>query len=209
MRWLTDFNLGTSANDGRGDGIRTTFKKIIDNLNFLKNKYDDLMGKNPVILENHESPKTPEGFSTFSPPDAFYMSAIGRDTGAIKIKLPVSKTSTTVKIWVDVFDFKSGGSFTMIISGYNSSRGWETVSCQTIGSEDLVNYTVRFGASDSKDCIYIGELNTVWTQPKVIVSKVFLSQWGSYQEYWYTGWNISIEKNQFENISATLTNNRI
>ena len=133
-------------------------------------------------------------------------------TGAIKITLPVSWTNTMMRMTIKVYDYSANDSFTLVCGGYNyaPSSAWinEFAYIESAGNVD-VNYTIRMGHDGSKCCIYIGELTTVWSYPKVYVTEVELGFSGLNASNWRTGWSISMETSAFGTITHTELNPQV
>ena len=114
-------------------------------------------------------------------------------TGALKITLPVTWNNTMMKFTVEVYDYVNNKSFTMHIAGYNYSQtpGWNSTSAYMITNNTSLDYKVRFGHDGSKCCVLIGEDNSTWSYPQVVV-KDFIGGYGnaslnSFVEGWSVG----------------------
>ena len=129
-------------------------------------------------------------------------------TGAIKITLPQSWTNTMMQFVVDVFNFASNKSFSVLIAGYNYIAGskWHNTSATIIAGEANRNFTVRFGHDGSKCCVYIGELNTVWEYPQIRVRDFIAGYYNYNASKWMTGWAVGFESTAFGTITSTVTN---
>lgn len=149
-----------------------------------------------------------KGVTTLVPRDAT-LSTSGITTGAIKIALPQLWTNTMMKLHVDVYDYATNESITIILSGYNySEKRWVNTSAQIIGTSIDKNFTIRFGYNDTKSCIYIGETSSKWSYLKVVITKGIFSHSNYQKEKWLTGWDIGIVTT-FDKISTTHKNNLI
>ena len=128
--------------------------------------------------------------------------------GAIKIKLPVSKSSTMMSMTITIYNYSTGTSTTYYVGGYNYSDGnWynEFAYSNRQGLSDYGNLPVSFGNDGYTDCIYIGETTTYWSYPNIVVSNVLLGHNTQYVSSWATGWEISITTS-LGNINKTVTN---
>ena len=203
MAFHDTINTGTTPNDGQGDGLRTNIRKLYDNTKDNKQRLDDLNGNTPGVISSN-------GLTVLNPLDAnFSHSGTTGNIGAIKIALPNSWGRTMMRFSVNIFDLLNNESLTLLISGYTyiDTSSWNTTSVQIITSLSSNNFTVRFGHDGTKCCIYIGELNSSWSYPKVTVTN-FLAGHSNYApSQWLTGWNIGFETSSFQNITATHTNN--
>lgn len=137
-----------------------------------------------------------------------YTYSSGGITGAIKIKLPVSKSSTMMSMTITIYNYSTGTSATYYVGGYNYSDGnWysEFAYSNRQGTSSLGNLPVRFGNDGSTDCIYIGETTTRWSYPNIVVSNVLLGHSTQSVSSWATGWEISITTS-LGTINKTVTN---
>ena len=190
-------NTGTTPGDGKGAGLRTNMRKLIENDNYLKGELESTQ-KN--INKNNLVQVTPE--------DAVYVSS-NYEPGALKIMLPDVNNSTIFNISMDLFFINAAinKSFSAKIFGtyYNSS--WSNTSVQIITSLTDLNLPVRFAFSNGKHYIYIGELNTYWHFVTAVVSKFVIKYNNVIPNEFLTGWQMSLETTAFENVTQTHTNN--
>lgn len=161
-----------------------------------------------LINENIGSVVSNNGITTLTPTDARNVFS-GNVSGAIKIALPNSWSNTMMKLFVEIYDYTTNESISLILSGYTSTTvsSWYNTSTQIIASKTDRNFVIRFGHTGSKCCIYIGELNSTWTWLKVAIKKGFFSHSTYNENSWLTGWNIALEASAFQNITRTHTNN--
>ncbi len=152
-----------------------------------------------------------------------YFSALGHDTyivypnggtctgnndntkGAIQIALPttVFKSSTMMKMTVEIYNYSTGTSCTYVVGGYNYVDGdWYNVFAYSIrqGTSNYGNLRVRFGNNDSRNIIWIGEAvsdsnnnltQTTWSYPQVYIKDVTLGHNNKNYNKWATGWSVS------------------
>lgn len=139
-----------------------------------------------IIFEND----TDSGYIPF-PKGAQYQTRTNSHTGAIKITLPTHGGDDMVKWVVDIYDYSTGESVTMFMGGYiyQATGGNEWVSCTvtTLTEHSSKDYTVRFGADGTKSCVWIGETNSTWSYPQVIVRDFyagFISDIDAYDDNW-------------------------
>ena len=132
--------------------------------------------------------------------------------GAIKITLPVSWTSTMMRMTIKVYEYTTNESFTLVCGGYNysGSSAWLN-EFSYIESSPYVdrNFTVRFGHDGTKCCIYIGELNSSWQYPKVYVTDFYAAFSNATASTWQDGWDVSMEATAFGTITKTNTNTQV
>lgn len=128
-----------------------------------------------------------------APAGGTYSNIGGAVTGAIKIALPQSWTSTMMRFRVDVFDYSAGGNVTYEIGGYNyaDSPSWYSVTATAVGSPSKIK-AVRFGHDGTKCCIWIGEVNSTHSYPSVRVYD-FMAGYLNYSVgQWDDGWVVSL-----------------
>jgi hypothetical protein len=141
-------------------------------------------------------------------PDKYFASASGTKKGAIKITLPVSWTATMMFMKIDIYNYNNNNAITYTVGGYNHTDGggyWTNCSAQCSGFGDKSNLAVRFGHDGSKCCIIIGETDTSWSYPKVLIRNIILGHSGTTLSKWTTGWNIEWITTLPTNIDVTKT----
>ncbi|MGB0895625.1 MAG: hypothetical protein ACPGUD_14615, partial [Parashewanella sp.] len=114
-------------------------------------------------------------------------------TGAIKVQLPVFFTSSMVSFYVDVFEYRSGKSFSVYVSGHNDagSKKWHSVTAKIVGDE-ASNYTVRAGHENNKCCFWIAELSSKFHYPSITVRDVQISFAAYDITLWDDNWNVAL-----------------
>ena len=146
------------------------------------------------------------GIVTIPRPVGGTYSGVSGDTGAIKITLPQSWTSTMLSFTIDIYNYSTGTSQTVKVGGYNysSSTYWVNPSAVT-SSGSTGDLRVRFGHDGSKCCIYLGEANTVWQYPKVAIRDFQGGHLNYAISQWNDGWVVSTETSIASNIDADFT----
>ena len=149
-----------------------------------------------------------------SPGGGSYTTTTASVTGAIAITLPVGYTNHMMKMKISVYEYTTQESFDIIVGGYNYSTGPTWVNCSAaIISNNATDrdYTVRFGfnATSSKCVIYIGELASAWSYPQVNITDVQIGYNTAGLDVWDDGWSVGFEASAFQNVTVTLTNNRV
>jgi hypothetical protein len=126
-------------------------------------------------------------------------------TGAIKITLPQSWTSTMMRMTVRIYEYATGRSCDIVVAGYNyyPTPSWYNPSAYVIAGT-LISPNVRFGHDGSKCCIYIGELTTIWQYPCVFVTDFEAGHDNTEQAKWDSGWSIGFETAAFLNVNQTV-----
>jgi len=189
--WIATNSLyNNGVNVGIGTTSLTSKLNIDGDIELTTNgQFEKVMNSNFAVIDY------PEG--------AFYQTTTNAVTGAIEITLPVLGPTDMMKMTVDVYDYTTDESVTLIISGYNySSTNWANTSVQIIGSKTDRAYTVRFGHDGVNSKIWIGELGSTWSYPQVVVREVmlgFLSQLSD----WQGAWDIDFEATTFDTIVNT------
>jgi hypothetical protein len=134
------------------------------------------------------------------PGGAAYATSTNVVTGAIKIRLPVLKSSanTMLMMRVKVYNYDGdavGTSRIFEIGGYPYAPGnWYNVfACQTSMST-VTALNVRYGYDAAGyTCVWIGETNTTWNYPQVFVTE-FEAGYSNYSATtWASNWAITFE----------------
>jgi hypothetical protein len=138
-----------------------------------------------------------------------YVTTTTHLTGAIRITFPVAFTNTMLKMTIKVYDYNEGTSFDVNVAGYiYETNGWFSVTANIIGSNNVNRQiTVRLGGT-TNPIIYIGELNSSWNHPQIMITNLELGYSGQ-GIGWTTGWTIGFETSAFNNVSRTITNPQI
>ena len=138
-----------------------------------------------------------------------YVTSTGGHTGAIKIKFPTHGTADMLTFHVDIFDYATNESVTLYIAGYlyQTTGNNEWVNCEVINLSGNTgkDYTVRFGADGSENCVWIGETNSTWSYPQVLVRDLHVGYTANVNSY-DTGFEISFVTS-FDTIDETHSNN--
>lgn len=112
-------------------------------------------------------------------------------TGTMMIKLPVGFNNTMMKFTVSVFNNFSGTSFSIEVSGTNSTTsGWLQCGAQATGTNALIGDTIRFASDSANNYILIGGLSTGWSHPKVTIRNVELGYTGAIDAGWSNAWDV-------------------
>jgi hypothetical protein len=123
------------------------------------------------------------------PEGGSYVTTASTITGAIRILLPTQGSAMMMTCTVKVYEYSTNKSFTITFGGHRNSANWHNEFCYMDGGENRNNLTVRFGLDSGKDCVYIGETDTVWSYPQVFVTDVELGYTG-YNTTWESGWSV-------------------
>ncbi|UOK16984.1 putative fusion long tail fiber distal subunit [Vibrio phage phiKT1024] len=121
-----------------------------------------------------------------------YRHAVSSITGAINVTLPVGYTATMMRFFVDVFDYSTNKSFSVMVSGYTYSVAsvWIVPTAIIIG-DNSVQYPVRFGYDGSKCVVSIGDETENWSYPQVTV-RDFMHGYDLNTDRWDDGWTVGI-----------------
>jgi len=143
------------------------------------------------------------------PKGGYYVTTTGSHTGAIKITLPVHGTDDMLKFVVDIFDYSTGESVTMNIAGYlyqtTGNNEWTNCTVTTLTERTDRDYAVRFGADGTNNCLWIGETNSTWSYPQVIV-RDFYGGYSMDVDAYDDNWSISFVTS-FDTVDETITDN--
>ena len=130
------------------------------------------------------------------------------ETGALKITLPQSWTSTMLRFTVKVYDYNTNTSFDVSCGGYNwGGASWVNTFGYIVGNPNVDrNFNIRFGHDGSRACVFIGELNSVWSYVQVAITDVQVGFSGFTADAWEDDWAISIVTS-FPTLSGTTISN--
>ena len=134
----------------------------------------------------------------------------GQQIGYCKITLPTLWDSTMMTFTVTIYNYVSNTSVDYRISGYNYyGKPWYNCAAVCIGKAGTShsNLSVRFGDNGTKNVITIGEENTEWEYPKIVVHDVVIGN--SDFETYKSGWNVEISKSGAPNVSETISNTHV
>jgi hypothetical protein len=145
------------------------------------------------------------------PNGADYVTTTGAVTGAIEIRIPTGGAAKDdmIKFVVDIYDYATQESITVFIGGYIyqaiGGTTWTNVSAQIIATDSSKNYKVRFGDNGSVHCVWIGETDSTWSYPQILV-RDFYGGFATTVEDYLATWDITYVTS-FTTVSNTLTNN--
>ena len=171
--------------------------KALGNIEADKNVYQDIGARGGYIMR---------------PWGADYLnSTTNVHTGAIKIILPTTGTmDDMLKFTVDIYQYQQNESTSIDIAGYiYQSPGNNTwLNCTTIvhAKDATENYTVRYGDDGTNHCVWIGELNSTWNHPQIIVRNFFGGFLTDTDQY-LGEWEVDFEATAFEDVNITQSNN--
>lgn len=201
--WIAEGNMGTEADflsfyqnlwtdDGDGSISRDSDVKINK---FLESSIkDDYFGVRKMLF----------------PKKATYRGN-GNQTGAIKIKLPVSWTAGISKFQIEITGYNPSRTCTVIVNGHNTTAGggfWHGSSkAMILSNENNTNFTVRLGHDGTTCCIIIGDVTSVWSFLQVAVTNVMLGHGSALSPVWETDWEVSLITTLPSNIDVALTDN--
>tara|TARA_R100000988_G_scaffold13830_3_gene7278 strand:+ start:7001 stop:10132 length:3132 start_codon:yes stop_codon:yes gene_type:complete len=145
------------------------------------------------------------------PNGADYVTTTGAVTGAIEIRIPTGGAGKDdmIKFVVDIYDYATQESITVFIGGYIyqaiGGNTWTNVSAQIIATDSSKNYKVRFGDNGSVHCVWIGETDSTWSYPQILV-RDFYGGFATTVEDYLATWDITYVTS-FTTVNNTLTNN--
>ena len=138
---------------------------------------------------------------------------ITKITGMLKITLPVSWSSTMLKLKVSIFNLNNGSSVEYILAGYNHSTNklWmgATAYCVSSWGGLLSNLPVSFGHDGTKCAITIGTPTTAWNYPRVSVNDIRLASQNINYDQWKSGWSLSFVTEALPTVNTTISNTNI
>lgn len=134
----------------------------------------------------------------------------GQQIGYCKITLPTLWDSTMMTFTVTIYNYVLNTSVDYRISGYNyAGKPWYNCAAVCVGKAGTShsNLSVRFGDNGIKNVITIGEENTEWQYPRIVVHDVVIGN--SNFETYKSGWNVEISKSGAPNVSETISNTHV
>lgn len=134
----------------------------------------------------------------------------GQQIGYCKITLPTLWDSTMMTFTVTIYNYVSNTSVDYRISGYNyAGKPWYNCAAICVGKAGTShsNLSVRFGDNGTKNVITIGEEDTEWEYPRIVVHDVVIGN--SNFETYKSGWNVEISKSGAPNVSETISNTHV
>ncbi len=166
----------------------------------------------PVRTGQQVNGATTLGMVRITNPDtAYFSSDNANQTGAWKITLPTAAFAASLKMRVEIYDNSTGEAISLAVAGSVSlSMVWANPTVAIVGQRADRDFAVRFGNDGSKPCIWIGEVNSTWSSPRVHVPELMVSSNsdGGTIARWMTGWTIT-SVTAFNSVSATLTGNLV
>lgn len=133
------------------------------------------------------------------PVGASYSNPNANAPGSIRIRLPVSWSYTMLQFTVDIFDYNTNRTVSLVIAGYNyggdgagTPAQWFNWSAHITGGEGQ-RFPVYFGYSSGLCTIWIGNTSNLWQYPKVTV-RDFMAGHTNYElSQWDDGWIIDLD----------------
>lgn len=169
-----------------------------------------VIGNVPTLLGTKVNSSTNGTVTVNQPNGATYIGG-STVTGALKIALPVGSWTynTMMRMRVEVWDYALGESFTLDIAGYlTSTHTWSNQTVTILAGRADRDFTVRFGNDGVTGCIWIGELASTWSYPRVYVSEVMTTynSDGNSIDRWANGWAITAAT-AFDTVEDTISGN--
>ena len=183
-----------SSTSNSGDGVEITSDGLIptnnnsETLGDSSHKWSNVYATNSIISGGLGKDKiyviSPEG-GTYGETSAKTV------TGALCITLPQLNSSTMVQFDINIFNYNTSENIIYHVHGYTDAS-WTGTSVYSDGINGThSNLKVIFSDNGSKKIITIGELNTTWSYPKVVITNVICGHKNYTFDKWGTGWNIS------------------
>lgn len=206
---ITTANWGTARTISISDTAGTTGTSVNGSTNYSLIVPSTMTGFNSITSNKLISTTVSSDTGHIVFPDGGqYITSSSTKTGYLKITLPVSWTNAMMRFYIDIYNYSSNSSFTYVVGGYNyaSSSAWHNTYAQSIGApgKELGNLTVRFGHDGTKCAIYIGESNTSWSYPQIMIRDIFIGFVQDEKNY-TTGWNIDFTTT-LGTITSTISN---
>ncbi len=97
-------------------------------------------------------------------------------TGRLRIKIPHYVANAMQSFIIDIYEYNTDRMQSIMVGGYSYDPGdgsapWYNTSAIALMDSDNRDLTVRFGADTSASANYVavGETNTTWTYPQVVI----------------------------------------
>jgi hypothetical protein len=144
-----------------------------------------------------------------NPEGAYSTGTAATVTGAIKITLPQSWTSTMMRMRIKIYLYGDDQAFDIIVGGYNYSTSSAWANCSAFAGGDMPSaldgLKIRFGHDGSKCCIWIGEVNSSWSYPQVYVTDFEYGFSDTTASRWNNGWNVGFVTSFTTKVDITKT----
>ena len=148
------------------------------------------------------------------PRGAQYRSDSSSDTGYIMIKLPTdigNSPDDMVSFYVDIYDYTTNEMISVFVGGYtyritSTSVYWYNCTAIINAKHTGKDFNVRFGHDGTNYYVAIGETDSVWSHPSIVVRDVQCS-YRSNVEHYIDGWAISTETTTLTGVDETQTGN--
>lgn len=138
------------------------------------------------------------GLRLINPAGASRIHAATSETGAIKIKLPISApgSDSFIKMTVNIYEYAAQRTRTITLAGHpheGSVQAWANTAAYEVGDSTATTLTARFGCDASNfKCVWLGETNTVWDYLTVWISDVQIGYSNYTVPMWESGWALSV-----------------
>ena len=124
-------------------------------------------------------------------PNALYKSVASSNVGYIQIRFP-RIASTMMKKYISVYNYQNGTSFDCMVSGYTLTNNYTKSTSYMVSPSNNVNHPITVYTSPEDFIVVIGNSNSVWQYPSVIVDRIETSFQGGNDKRHMSGWEISI-----------------
>jgi len=190
--------LEATVNDGTTGVMATanaldTVELVVNSGTVGNNALASTLSGVSATLSQNITTSTENSITTINKPIGGSYSFSPTIIGCLKITLPQSWTGTMLRMEIDIATAPPGGgiSFKVFCGGYNSASAWTRGFAQILGNKSGYN-RVRFGHDGTKCCILIGDDDSTWIHPRVVVSN-FKAAFSNYTySLWGSGWAVSV-----------------
>ena len=176
-------------------------KYIADTFDFEKN-----------LLKKAGSGATRGVFSVQPNGAHYFNTGSSQTTGAIKISLGGTggRLDDMLQFWVDIYDYASREMVTVKIGGYIyegvGGVTWTNVQAMILAQLSSKDFTVRFGDDGTNHCVWIGEVNSIWSHPQVTIRDFSAGYEVPDNDVYTAAWSVSFATS-FGTVNDTLSNN--
>jgi len=207
-----NFSAGTITANLTGTASSATNADTVDSLHASSFLRSDANTSTTGYLQAEGFVNSSTGaLSIINPQGASYATTTATVTGAIKITLPQSWTNTMMRLTINIYEYATNESFTVVTGGYTtlSTTSWGNAFAYILGSPNVNrNFNVRLGHDGTYCAIYIGETSSTWSYPQVAVTQFAAGYQNYTAEQWNDGWAVGFVTT-LGTITATISNSEI
>ena len=217
----TSYNIFHQGNDGSGSGLDADTVDGIHGASFLRSDAADTASGDITFTGStrHDGGLYFVGDSNMGfvpyPMGGQFRSDSSSHTGYILIKLPTdigANPDDMMSFYVDIYDYSTGEMISVYVGGYvyttSGSTGNYWYNCTAIITSKRTDkdFNVRYGNDGTNYYVAIGETNTTWAHPSVVV-RDFQCSFRGQSSHYVDGWSVSISTSTLSGVDETQSTN--